>query len=132
VEEIMWDALFWLYLVNATLLTVHEIDSAYWQEWKLFRLPGGASGFLLLHVPMVFVLFYGVVWIVRQSYAGIVLSLILAFCGIFAFSIHMFFIRTGHPEFRAPVSVAILVATLLVSLAQLTVVVSILMGKPLV
>lgn len=28
--------LFWIYLVNAVLLINHEIDSAYWQEWKLF------------------------------------------------------------------------------------------------
>jgi len=30
----------WLYLVNTVLLTVHEIDSAYWHEWRLLRLPG--------------------------------------------------------------------------------------------
>ena len=29
----MEDTLFWLYLVNAVILIVHEIDSAYWKEW---------------------------------------------------------------------------------------------------
>ena len=37
----MEDILFWVYLANAVLLIVHEIGSAYWKEWDLFRLPGG-------------------------------------------------------------------------------------------
>jgi hypothetical protein len=28
----------WLYLVNATLLATHEIDSALWREWEWFRI----------------------------------------------------------------------------------------------
>ena len=31
-----------LYVVNATLLICHQIDSAYWREWELLRVPGGA------------------------------------------------------------------------------------------
>ena len=31
------------YFVNSVLLIVHEIDSAYWEEWNLFRLPGGGE-----------------------------------------------------------------------------------------
>ena len=31
----MKDILFWLYLVNSVLLINHEIESAYWHEWKL-------------------------------------------------------------------------------------------------
>ena len=30
------DLLFWTYLINAVILINHEIDSAYWQEWKFF------------------------------------------------------------------------------------------------
>ncbi len=33
-----------LYLANATLLVVHELDSVFWREWELFRLPGGEAG----------------------------------------------------------------------------------------
>ena len=36
----MTDLLVWLYLTNAVLLINHEIDSAYWKEWELFKLPG--------------------------------------------------------------------------------------------
>ena len=41
--------LFWIYLANAVLLISHEIDSAYWKEWDLFKLPGGITGFLIIH-----------------------------------------------------------------------------------
>ncbi len=41
--------LFWIYLANAVLLINHEIDSAYWKEWDLFKLPGGITGFLIIH-----------------------------------------------------------------------------------
>jgi len=33
-------AMFWLYMVNAVLLILHEIDSAYWKEWELFKMRG--------------------------------------------------------------------------------------------
>jgi len=44
--------LFWLYLINAILLINHEIDSAFWKEWELFKLLGGIGGFLILHFPI--------------------------------------------------------------------------------
>jgi cation transport ATPase len=115
----MADVLFWLYLANATLLIVHEIDSAYRQEWKLFRLPGGISFFLVLHLPLVFLMLYGLVQVHQESLAGQIFSLVLSLAGIFAFSIHTFFTYRGHPEFKTPVSVLILIATLGVSVAQL-------------
>lgn len=47
----MFDILLWLYLANAILLICHEMDSAYWKEWELFRLPGGITLFLIIHFP---------------------------------------------------------------------------------
>jgi hypothetical protein len=115
----MRDVLFWLYLINAVTLTVHEIDSAYWKEWELFRLPGGLAGFLLLHFPLLFLLLYGLVLVDRGAFAGQILSLVLSLGGIIAFSIHTYFIRQGREEFKTSVSQFILWVTLLVSLAQL-------------
>jgi hypothetical protein len=115
----MADVVFWLYSVNATLLIVHEIDSAYRQEWKLFRLPGGISFFLILHLPLVFLILYGLVQVQQESPSGQILSLILSLAGLFAFSIHTFFSYRGHPEFKTPISILILMATLGVSAAQL-------------
>ncbi|MBN2134495.1 MAG: hypothetical protein JW737_02070 [Acidobacteria bacterium] len=115
----MSELFFWIYLVNATLLIVHEIDSAYWQEWKLFKLPGGHGGFLLIHIPIVFLFLYGAIEAYRLSLFGKILSLILAAAGIFAFSIHIFFIKKGHPEFKSIVSILILGLILLISVFQM-------------
>jgi hypothetical protein len=115
----MRDLLFWLYLINALTLIIHEIDSAYWKEWELFRLPGGVAGFLLLHFPLLFLVLYGLALVDRGAFAGQIFSLALSLAGIFAFSIHAYFIRRGREEFKTPVSLSILWGTLLLSLAQL-------------
>ena len=105
-------------MLNAILLILHEIDSAYWKEWKLFKLPGGINGFLLLHVPLLLLILYGLVGIERQSIFGWVASLIISAGGIFAFCIHMAFIRKGRHEFDTPISRLILSSMLLVSIVQ--------------
>ncbi len=117
----MTDLLFWLYFCNAVLLIVHEIDSAYWKEWELFHLPGGVEGFLLLHIPLLTAILYGLVEVRALSAAGIVISFILSLGGIFAFAIHTWLILRGRSEFKTPVSLGILFATLAVSVVQLIV-----------
>ncbi|MGV7224967.1 MAG: DUF6713 family protein [Nitrospinales bacterium] len=117
----MPDLLFWLYLTNAVLLINHEIDSAYWKEWEIFKLPGGITGFLLLHFPLLFIVLYGLVLIVRDSFWGLIYSLIICFGGIFAFVIHTYFLKQGRKEFDKPLSKLILVLTLLVSIVQMIV-----------
>jgi hypothetical protein len=117
----MLDSLLWLYLSNAVLLINHEIDSAYWKEWEIFKLPGGITGFLLLHFPLLFVVLYGLVLIVRNSFWGLICSLILCLGGIFAFVIHSYFLKQGRREFDKPISKIILVLTLLVSITQMIV-----------
>lgn len=114
----MWDALLWLYLGNAALLITHEIDSAYWQEWRLFRLPGSLPLFLALHLPLVFLILYGLLFVHQRTTAGLVFSLLLAAGGVFAFTVHTYFIKKGREEFRAPMSLFILAAALVVSLVQ--------------
>ena len=84
----------------------------------LFRLPGGISGFLLLHFPLLFVVLYGLVLVSQQTLAGLILSLLLCFGGLFAFGIHTYFLRRGRDEFKAPVSQFILAATFILSLVQ--------------
>jgi hypothetical protein len=122
----MEEILFWLYLANSLTLIVHEIDSAFWNEWELFHLPGDEAGFLLLHFPLLFAVLYGLVLVDRGALSGMVLSLLICGGGLFAFSIHTFFIRRGHPEFKTPMSQVILWITLLLSLAQLVVTILIL------
>ena len=117
----MTEFLFWIYLVNAVVLINHEIDSAYWKEWELFRLPGGVTGFLILHFPILVFVLYGLVLIRERAPAGLICSLVLSGGGIFAYSIHTLFIRKGRNEFTSPISRFILRATLVLSLIQIPV-----------
>ena len=114
----LWEALYWLYLLNAALLLVHEMDSAYWKEWDLFHLPGGLGGFLLIHIPLVMLVLYGVHEVAMVTDAAPWFSLGLAAAGVFAFTIHMVFLAKGRDEFRSKTSIGILIATLVVSVVQ--------------
>jgi hypothetical protein len=115
----MADLLLWLYLANSVLLINHEIDSAYWKEWELFKLPGGLTGFLLLHFPILLLILLGLILVYRHSSWGLIFSFVLCFGGLFAFGVHAYFLRKGRAEFNKPMSKFILVTILLVSLAQL-------------
>ena len=117
----MAEVLVWVYLINAVLLINHEIDSAYWKEWDLFGLPGGITGFLIVHFPLLFLILYGLVLVYQRATAGLVLSLVLSLGGLFAFTIHTYFIKRGRDEFKAPISLFILIAALIVSLFQLVI-----------
>jgi hypothetical protein len=117
----MAEFLFWLYLSNSVFLINHEIDSAYWKEWKLFNLPGGITGFLLIHFLLLLFVLYGLVLVARHSFPGLIFSVVLCFAGIFAFAIHAYFLKKGRNEFSKPISKFILMATLIISIAQLSV-----------
>ena len=115
------ELLFWIYLANAVLLIDHEIDSAYWKEWDLFRLKGGVQGFLLIHLPLLGAMLYGLVEVSKGTSAGLIYSLVLAGAGIFALSIHSFFIARGRKEFTLPVSIILLAATGFLSIFQMVI-----------
>lgn len=125
----MTDTLFWLYLTNAVLLINHEIDSAYWKEWELFRLPGGLAGFLLLHFPLLFVILYGLAALAWQRPAALWFSVLLSAGGIFAFGIHTYFLKQGRAEFDHPVSRFILWATFVVSMCQMALTVYLMVNR---
>lgn len=114
------DLLFWIYLTNAVILIVHEIDSAYWQEWKLIKPDekNGINGFLILHIPMVFAVLLGLVLVYEHKLSGMIISLILAASGIYAFFFHLYFLRKGRPEFNTLLSKALLISTLVISIIQ--------------
>jgi hypothetical protein len=111
--------LFYLYITNLTLLILHEMDSTYWKEWDLFHLPGGQPGFLLMHLPLWPLAIYGAVQVWLGAPAGTVYAVVVAAAGLIGFGLHTYFLRTGHPEFNAPVSKAIIWAMLIFSLAQI-------------
>jgi len=107
-----------LYLLNATLLLTHEIDSAFWHEWDMFGLPGGIQLFVAIHVPLVALVLAGYRAVVLGTRAAGGFSLMLAGFGFAAVAIHGGFLAAGRPEFAVPVSLAVLGLTLVVSIAQ--------------
>ena len=108
-----------LYPLTAALLIVHEIDSAYWREWALLGLPGGEPLFLVAHLPLVAAVLWGYGRLAAGARAGAVLSLALAVAGLAAGAIHGAFLAAGRPEFRAPTSLAVLIAAAALSAVQL-------------
>lgn len=107
-----------LYLANASVLLTHQIDAAYWHEWELFGLPGGAPLFVATNVPIVFLVVWGAWTLALGRRAGIVMSWVLASSGAIAVLLHALFLLRGQAPFRAPVSIALLAATLVISGAQ--------------
>ena len=110
--------LMWLYLLNAAVLITHEIDSAYWHEWELFGIPGGIQLFLVLNLLLVILVLYGHQALVQGHISGRIFSWMLVAGGLFAITIHSYFLLQGSESFRLPVSTGLLAATFFLSLAQ--------------
>jgi hypothetical protein len=113
--------LFWIYMANAVILLVHEIDSAYWQEWKLLNPDdkNGINGFLILHIPMVFLILLGLVYVYEDKFVGFIISLILSAGGLFAYFFHFYHLRKGRLEFNTVISKGIIISTLIISVFQI-------------
>jgi len=112
------DALFWVYLANAVVLVVHEMDAVRWEEWSLLHLPGGEPGFLALHVPPLILLLLGLVGLAQGTWWGFAIGLAVGVSGLSAYGIHTFQRRSGVPAFDTPPSRLILWTTLIVSVPQ--------------
>ena len=82
-----------IYILNSTLLLLHEIESAYEREWDILRLPGKITGFLLFHIPIILIIFYGLLELEKLSTVGLILGIILGTGGIIPFSVHKVFVR---------------------------------------
>jgi hypothetical protein len=48
-----------LYILNSTLLLIHEIESACEKEWEILKLPGKISGFLIWKLLCAHEIVYG-------------------------------------------------------------------------
>jgi len=82
-----------LYILNATLLLLHEIESAYEKEWEILKIPGKITVFLILHIPIIILLFYGLIKIESQSPQGLRLGIIFGIAGIIPFLVHKIFVK---------------------------------------
>lgn len=81
------------YILNAMLLLLHEIESAYEKEWEILKIPGEITVFLILHVPIILLLFYGLLEIEKQSPQGLRLGIIMGIAGVIPFLVHKIFVK---------------------------------------
>jgi len=101
-----------IYIINASLLLLHEIESGFEREWEILKLPGKITGFLLLHVPILLLLFYGAVEIDRHSAVGLILGIVTGVGGLIPFAVHKVLVsRKEH--FNLPISNAIIYLNIL-------------------
>jgi membrane associated rhomboid family serine protease len=77
-----------LYLANAAVLLVHQMDAAYWHEWTLFRLPGGLALYLVLNVPIALAIVAGYGAIVAGRTSAVAYAWLVAASGLFAAGFH--------------------------------------------
>lgn len=109
----------WLFLANTVVLVTHQIDAAYWQEWELFRIPGGNQVNLLLNLPIIALVLMAYREVVRDGPLTRRAHQMLAGLGILTCALHSLFFALGHAQFLQPVSIGLMAATAVLSSAQL-------------
>ena len=72
-----------LYLANAAVLLVHQLDAACWHEWSLFRMPGGIDLYLVLHVPITLAILSGYGAISGGRASAVTYAWLVAASGLF-------------------------------------------------
>lgn len=83
-----------LYIINATLLLLHEIESGFEKEWEILKLPGKITGFLVMHIPIIFFLFYGTLEIEKQTILGLILGVVTGIGGLIPFIVHKIIVNS--------------------------------------
>jgi len=95
--------LVFFYILNVTLLILHEIESSYEKEWEILKLPGKITGFILFHIPILFLFFYGLYCIIQYPQMKTIISMIIGIAGFIPFLVHKIFI-TKKEYFNKPIS----------------------------
>jgi hypothetical protein len=126
--------LYFIFLANTIIFLIHEMDGAYWKEWNMFSITEstmpeekGLTIYLLVHIPIILLLFAGLHYI--QSIAGLVISFVLSLYLIFHFTVHMLAKKQGRGGFEFPVSTVLFFLLFFVSFAQLAVTTYILIAR---
>jgi hypothetical protein len=82
-----------IYVIYATLLFLHEMESAYVKEWEIFKLPGTINGFVVLHIPILLVLFWGAIQIEQKTTTGAIIGVIAGIGGLLPFVVHKLLVK---------------------------------------
>jgi hypothetical protein len=105
-----------IYILNSTLLILHEIESAYEKEWEILKLPGKITGFMLLHIPIVLLIFYGLIEIEKISAIGLIVGIVLGIGGIIPLLVHKIFVKRKN-HFNILISNAVIYLNVLSGVA---------------
>ncbi|MFZ6640518.1 DUF6713 family protein [Undibacterium sp. TC4M20W] len=108
-----------IFLLNATVLITHQIDAAFWHEWDLFHIPGGNQINLLLNLPIIALVLFAQGQVMANNKTVLCYYKLMAFLGFLTLAIHSAFFAVGSEAFMQPVSIALLIATTLLSSTQL-------------
>ena len=95
--------LVFFYILNVTLLILHEIESSYEKEWEILKLPGEITGFILFHIPILFLFLYGLYCIMQYPQMRSIISIIMGIAGSIPFLVHKIFINRKN-YFNKPIS----------------------------
>lgn len=112
-----------IYIINASLLILHEIESAYVKEWEILKLPGKITGFLLLHIPILLMLFVGAIGIEKQTSAGNIIAIVTGVGGLMPFLVHKVIVKRQE-YFNSTLSNCIIYLNILTGISVVTVAVS--------
>lgn len=122
----MEHVLLWSYLLNLVFLILHEIDGAYWREWRFFGSFGrslsdttGLSVYLWAHVPIFVLLLVGLISL--DKLPGRIISILFSGFMICHFFLHAAFKKKGHGGFEPLASRLVFAGSLVLSALQLAV-----------
>ncbi len=107
----------WAYMLNAVAFILHEMDAVFWKEWELFGIASEYLGlivFILAHVPLFLVVFYGMMNLGKKS--GLAISLVMGVFGMVHFVLHA---AIGRDYFVTPFSSGLVNAVFVISAVQL-------------
>jgi len=85
--------LVFFYILNVTILILHEIESGYEKEWEILKLPIKLTGFIVLHIPILFLFFYGLYFIIRYPETRAIISILTGSVGLIPFLVHKVIVK---------------------------------------
>ncbi len=83
----------WVYIITASFLLLHELESAYEREWEILLLPGKITGFLILHIPIFVLLFWSVLELERGTGLGFLMGALFGGAGLLPLLVHRVLVR---------------------------------------
>jgi len=112
--------LVFFYILNVIILILHEIESGYEKEWEILKLPVKLTGFILLHIPILFLFFYGLYFIIQYPETRTVISILTGSSGLIPFLVHKVFVRRNE-HFNKTISNILIVGNMITGIVLIVI-----------